>query len=494
MVRAPRRLWAACVLSMWLTSPSTAVANGNVSHQWVTRTAAAQTPQGGSLYALVNDEALVGARDTGTRFPDWGYTPSATSDERIAGESAHWEPVQEGYRQFILANYAPPWSDEARLHLAFYLGMNAHGMGDQTYDSMFFERSRFYEPGNHDLFDQDTDVMWAATAGPGDVPPSWIPVAPLLELFDTVAGVSIDGTSMATEVGVVGIAIGLVNAIAAQPKQVAAAEANFPWAAAHDHDATTPGNPGLAAEVVRRYWRSNWALLHGDPIPRPVLWTHPADGAALHPTDAASIESWISIVFARGLAASELSAEQFHVVDTNGVELPIAVHLFYGDQSHVVHLKPGGDLLADETYVVTVDPGTQTIHGEALQGWSFTFSTGKRGPAPLNDDSFWDEPDPYGEDPAGGTTGGSTGGTTGGTTGEPAPLDESGVDDSDANGSTGASVTGTGGPTAAPQGESSGGCGCRNTGGGRGALTLFVLLVLATSRSRKRAASASVEG
>jgi len=480
MVRTRRRVWLTLALAAGAAGPTTAAANGNVSHQWITRSAAAQTPADGSLYALVNDEAVVGARDTGTRFPDWGYTPRATADERAAGESAHWEPVQEGYRQWIVANYAPPWSDEARQHLAFYLGMTSHGMGDQTYDSMFFERSRFYEPGDHGQFDQDTDVMWAATAGPGDVPTQWIPSEPLLDLFSDVAGVAVDETSMSGKVSVVGVAMELVNLLAADPRQVAAAEASFPWAADHDHDAVTPGNPGLAAEIVRRYWRSNWALLHGDSIPRPVLWTHPADGAAEHAVDSASIESWISVVFARGLSARQLTAARFHVVDSAGAELPISIDLFYGDQSHVVHLKPGAPLLADEVYVVTVDPGVQTIHGERLQGWSFTFSTGADAPRPINDDSFWDEPDPYPDDDV-------PSGTTGASTGDAPGLDESA--DGDVEGSSGVVSVDTGGTTGsgAPQdSESSSGCGC-TTGPQRGALGLLMFVLLgATIRRRPR--------
>ncbi|MFY0533989.1 hypothetical protein [Nannocystis pusilla] len=101
--------------------------------------------------------------------------------------------------------------------------------------------------------------------------------------------------------GLVGFAIHAVSAIAADPEGLADAEADFPWAAAHDDDPATPGNPPSEAEIARRYWQSNWALLHGEPLPRPVLWTFPADGASGHATEAASIESWISIVFPRGL-------------------------------------------------------------------------------------------------------------------------------------------------------------------------------------------------
>lgn len=440
------------LIAALLLAPSFASANGNVSHQWVTQAAAEQTPAEGSLRDLVGDEALREILHTGTMYPDWGYTPGASTEEREAGESSHWEPVQDGYRQWIMENYAPPWSDEARQHLAFYLGLSSHGMADQTYDAMFFERSRFFMPGDHSDFDQDTDVMWAATTGPGVPPKVWVPAAPLIDLFASLVGVTIVEADMTQQLGFVGVGISGVNLLAEDPAQVASAEADYPWAAMHDDDSAIPGNPPHEAEIVRRYWRSNWALLHGDAIPRSVLWTHPADGGANHAQDAASIESWISVVFARGLSAPTLAASQFHVLDSTGAEVPIEIDLFYGDESHVVHVKPLEDLASDEVYVVEVDAGVATIHGESLEGFSFTFSTGARGPTPLRDDGFWDEPDPYGDEPTGGSSSGGGADDTGGTT--TASNGESGTTEGSAAVSTGTD----GGPAGENEGGS--GCGC----------------------------------
>jgi len=448
-----------------LTIPAAANGNGNVSHQWVTHAAIDATPEGGSLRLLVDDAALRPMLDTGTMFPDWGYTPGATAQERDAGEASHWEPVQDAYREWILANYAPPWSEDARRHLAFYLGMTSHGMADQSYDAMFFERSEFYDPVDHSEFDQDTDVMWAATTGPGMVPRAWIPAAPMLELFQSIVGVGIDEPSMTQQVGFVGVGIAGVNLLADDPAQVAAAEADYPWAAVHDDDPAVPGNPPHEAEIVRRYWRSNWALLHGDTLPRPVLWTHPADGSAGHDITAVSIESWISVVFARALSAAALDVGQFHVVDSSGGEVPLQLQLFYGDGSHVVHLRPMIDLLPDEVYVVTVDPDVTTIHGESLPGWSFTFSTGDRAVPPLNDDGVWDVPDPYGEDDGGSSGGEGTSGGVADETGSAGSTTTIGTSTTtgDAPSTSGSSTAGASGGD-----EGAGGCGCVQSERGRG--------------------------
>lgn len=464
-------------LLLALSLPAEAAANGNVSHQWISKTAAERVPADGSLRALASDPTLRQALYTGTMFPDWGYTPGTTPDERDAGEASHWEPVQEAYRRWIADTYAPPWSDEARLHLAFYLGMTSHGIADQTYDAMFFERSEFYENKDHSAFDTDTDVLWAGATGPGEVPTAWIPTDVLLDLFAAIVGKTIDPSSMKQKANLVGFGILAVSTAASDPAEVADAAAAFPWADAHDDDAVTPGNPPSEAEVARRYWQSNWALLHGDPLPRPVLWTAPADGGAEHAIQSASIESWVSIVFARALDEQALSAAQFHVVDSMGVPAPITIDLFYGNGSHVVHIKPTSDLIDDEVYTVTVDPGVQTIHAESLAGWSFTFSTGPVGPPPLRDDAFWDVPDGYA--PAG---------------------ESSGAADTDSTGSTGSSsggegLTDTGNPgassgsaTSPGAGGTEGGCACRASDArSGGALTLLLLTPLVGRRRRRRA-------
>ncbi len=470
------------LLALLSLLPATAAANGNVSHQWISKRATERVPAAGSLAALVGDPSLRQALFTGTMFPDWGYTPGATADERDAGEASHWEPVQDAYRRWIVEHYAPPWSDEARLHLAFYLGMTSHGIADQSYDAMFFERSRFYEAKDHSAFDTDTDVLWAGATGPGEVPTAWIPTDPLLELFASIVGKTINPSSLKQKVGLVGFAILAVSTGAGDPAELADAAAAFPWAAEHDEDLTTPGNPPAEAEIARRYWQSNWALLHGDPPPRPVLWTFPADGGAEHATQAASIESWISIVFARALDEQALAAAQVHVVDSMGVEAPIALDLFYGNGSHVLHLKPTSDLLDDEVYVVTVDPGVQTIHGESLAGWSFTFSTGLEGPPPVQGDAFWDLPDAYPSEDA--SSSGEPDTDTLGTSGDAVTSAGSEGGSTASTAATGAASDATG--TTGAEGGAPEGCACCAGAPRPRDVAPLLVLILAGARRRRR--------
>lgn len=483
---APRLALASSLALVLALLSGEAGANGNVSHQWISRTAATRVPAAGSLHALVNDPALRQALFTGTMFPDWGYTPGATVDEREAGEASHWEPVQDAYRRWITDNYAPPWSDEARLHLAFYLGMTSHGIADQSYDAMFFERSEFYENKDHDKFDGDSDVLWVGATGPGEVPTPWVPTTPLIDLFATVVGAPVEVGSMTQQLNLIGLAIYAVSTGGSDPELVAKAAANFPWAAAHHQDSATPGNPPHEAEIARRYWQSNWALLHGDPLPRPVLWTFPADGGAEHAVEGASIESWVTIVFARALDQQALVGSQFHVVDSMQIEAPIELSLFYGNGSHVVHLKPSSGLIDDEIYRVTVDPGVKTIHGESLAGWSFTFSTGLVAPPPVQDDGFWDMADGYGDDDGSSSSSGGASASSSDGSGSSGEV-VTGADSQDGTGAT-SPATDAGGPTSAgavPDATDAG-CGCQSSGTTSDAAIAASLLALTPIVGRRR--------
>ena len=214
-----------------------------------------------------------------------------------------------------------------------------------------------------------------------------------------------------------------------------------------------------------------------------MLWTHPADGSAGHETTVVSIESWISVVFARALSAAALDVGRFHVVDSSGGEVPLQLQLFYGDGSHVVNLRPMVDLFPDEVYVVTVDPDVATIHGESLPGWSFTLSTGDRAVPPLNDDGVWDVPDPYGDDGEG-TGGEDTSGGAADETGSAGSTTAVGTSTTtgDAPSTSGSSTAG-----AARGDEGSGGCGCVQSepNGGSGGLLGLVLGWLAGLRRRR---------
>lgn len=347
-----------------------ALANGQTTHVWITLHARDHLPAG-ELRELVLRADLEQMLINGAMFPDGGY---AVDDPY--GEIAHWEPLQDPYLAWIREGYDAPWPDEAAEHIAFALGMASHGMADQVFDSLYMERAKVYDADSDWAgvsMDEATDVAYAAAVGGLAAPLQWIPYDPLLALFESEGGHLVEEDTL--DAGQLGlqIAIAFVAAAASQPELVAGYEAEYPWATAHLLD-DIAGAPPCEGEIVAAYWQALWNRLHDAPT-SPVLATFPDHGAYGHPVAYDSVESRVSIVFARGLEQVSLGPEDFTVVDSAGESHAFDVNLFYREASHVVHLIPVADWPADEDVTVTIAPGIRTFDGETLEGASFAFST-----------------------------------------------------------------------------------------------------------------------
>jgi MYXO-CTERM domain-containing protein len=429
-----------------LLAAAPALANGQSTHLWITHDAVTHVPEG-PLAAFLTRPELAKMFDNGTMFPDGGYP---LGDDYA--EIAHWEPFQISYLNWIMATYPAPLSDEGSEHLAFLLGMASHGMADQVFDSMYGERVKTYD-GAFGEFDTASDLIMMSYFEPMMAPGDWVPYDVFDSLYDQ-AGYDVDPERMMSGQNLLRIAVNSVGIFSQMPDKVAEAAAPFPWGSAHLLDEDVNGAPPCEGEVVARYWRVLWALAHGQPLLGPVLASMPPDGGANHPIDMSSIESWVTIVTSRGLEDASLTEASFHVVAEGGESIPLVLWHYYGQDAHVVHLRPQQDLAADTVYTVTMDPGVQTIHGEALEGYEFRFSTGAQGPDLIVPEWPADhDPNP---DPGDGDGDGDPGdGDPGDGDGDPGDGDG---DPGDGDGDTGAGTDSSGGE--APAAGDAGGCGC----------------------------------
>jgi MYXO-CTERM domain-containing protein len=427
-----------------LALPATAQANGQSAHLWITEHALQEHLPPGPLADLLTEFRQ--QLDNGTMFPDGGYP---LGDDYA--EIAHWEPFQGAYLDWIVREQESLITGPGARNLAFVLGMNSHGMADQLFDSLYMERVKRID-GESDELDTTSDIVFASLVGPRVVPEDWIPSATFITLYEEVAGYTVDPAQMNLGQSLLRFAVEAVNEGSMDAQTVQDAADRYPWGNAHLMDPAVPGNPPCEGEIIARYWQSQWELAHERGLYRPVLDSRPRDGGSAHPTDSTSIDSWITVVFSRGLDG--VTADDFTVApEAGGDDVPITTDLFYGVDSHVAHLKPGADLEPDTVYVVTVHPGVQTIHGESLDGWSFRFSTGDTGPEPINP--------PWAE---------GLGGDDGGETGS----DDGGDETSGGSGDGGEPATGEGGA-----------CACTADGGGPSG-GAAVLILLAMGRRRRR--------
>lgn len=360
-----------------LLASSSAFANGLTTHVWISLEARRHLPEG-PLRDLVMREDLADALVSGTIFPDGGY---AIGDGY--GELAHWEPFQLGYLEWIAARYAPPWSAEAEGHIAFLLGLASHGMADQVFDSLYLTRAQRYDAESdwrrHSV-DEATDVVFASHVGAQPVPRRWLPVDQLQAVLEEGAGHRVDEMTMVRGHSLASFAVAIVGMLGEDPEAVRAYRAQFPWATTHLLDPSIPGSPPNEARVVARYWEHLWERLHARAgAEPPVLATVPEDGSLGHTRTATSVEARITVVFARRFLRREVSAEHFRLESSAGRRVPLAIDLFYGNDSHVVHLIPEEDLEPETDYTVTVRPELTFADGGGL-GAPFTFSVSTRSP------------------------------------------------------------------------------------------------------------------
>ncbi len=351
------------ILPALLLFGQAALANGQTTHVWITREATTRVPAG-DLHDLVNNPDLEPMLVHGTMFPDGGYPLG-----HPYGESAHWEPLQTRYLDWIKATYSIPYSGEALLHIAFLMGMGSHGLADQTFDAFYLNRSQLYDGelgwANGFSMDEATDFKWASLTSGQDVPERWLPGDVLVELF-AEEGIEVNVDTLHSGQDLLEIAVGAVGASASVGGDLSRYEEQFPWAMTNLENTDLPGVPDYEADVVASYWAEIWDRLHSRSGAELIDRTWPEDGGYGLTTDATSPDARVSIIFKQGLYGADLTPELFTVVDSSGAVHDVDIWLYYGNDSHIVHLVPQSDWPEDDWLTVTVGEGLPTRTGATL--------------------------------------------------------------------------------------------------------------------------------
>ena len=363
------------LLCILLGAPS-ARANGNFSHVWIA-VDALQYLEDGALRDLLGREDLRRMLRNGAMFPDGGY---AVGDGY--GELSHWEPFHRTYLEWIRETYAPPWSDEAARHIAFLMGMTAHGIADQLYDGMYLTRHGHYDEHGSEAtmlgVDGATDACFAKTQGAMEPPDPWVPAADLAPLYEVLTGHLVEPDTLSQGQSFVVVAILAANDATTNPGVVEKYMDIYPWGCGHQDDPTAPGSPPTHGPTVASVWQAHWDRLHGsEAFDQPLAGTF-ATGMTLFdvPMDAGTPDSWVSFVLARGIDPATVSGSNITVLSSKGEAHPVNLHLYYGHNSHLVNIKPQEDWAPDTEYTVTISPLT-SWDGETLDGpRHFSFSTG----------------------------------------------------------------------------------------------------------------------
>ena len=357
--------------------PQSARACGNYTHLWAA-TDALNYLDDGDLKDILARPGALNALKNGANFPDGGY---AVHD--AYGETSHWDPMHQAYLQWIMQTYQKPYSDEAALHIAFLMGMAAHGMSDQLYDGMYLERHEVYDPQPTSEpmvgLDGATDACFAAKMGPIGLPTTWVPADVVAPFYPALDGHTVAPKTIENGQSLVLIAVMAANDAAANPTKIAEYTATYPWACEHQDDATVPGSPPTHGKVIARYWLVLWGRLQGDsPASQPLLGSFYSvtDQPYAQTLDSADPASWVSFVMPFGLAPSTINADSVVVTSVDGTVPPVAVNVYYGVNSHLVNIMPQQNWSPDTNYTVTVSAPAGSWDNIVLEGSrSFDFTT-----------------------------------------------------------------------------------------------------------------------
>lgn len=347
-----------------LLAGGAALANGQSSHVWISLHALEHLPEG-ELRELLTEPELLPWLENGTMFPDGGY-PLGDGYAEIA----HWEPFQNRFRDAIAARCEEPYTDECRQDIAFLLGMASHGMADQVFDALYYERGRQYDPSENfaaHSFDQSTDVALMAAVGRVEVPEDHVPYEELVELYREY-GHEVDRDTLETGQSLLRVAILWVGNASEDEALLASETAWFPWMSANIADPDLPGAPFCEGRVVAAYWQSVWRRLRGDLRFEPELLASFPEGGFGLDTDGSRVESRISLVFSQAIDTASLDDARVQVRDGAGQVVPTSAWMYYGDGSHVLHLASPTGWQPESDYTVTVGAGLRTLDGQESAG------------------------------------------------------------------------------------------------------------------------------
>ncbi|MEC7241040.1 MAG: Ig-like domain-containing protein [Myxococcota bacterium] len=348
-----------------------ALANGQTTHMWISHEALEVLPEG-DLKSFLEQPEHLAALENGTMFPDGGYAVG-----HPYGETAHWEPFQGLFRDWILDNYQGPEDPAAGRDVAFYLGMASHGMADQVFDALYMERSKQKDAAfgwsTGESLDTSSDIVWAWETGSQVPPEAWVP--PIMKTLFAEVGIEIDDETLMLGQERLGLAIDFVGVSGQIESGVETHRAHFPWACNHLTDRSVPGGPYSEAEIIAHYWMDLWDELHGDSLDLEVLATFPGEGGREHHKASEDVESRLTVVFNRSLLSREVQ-EATVLLEGEGAVPVLDPWLFYRDDSHVLHLDPDVNWSDNTDYTVTLKEGIEGTDGRALQSdFVLNFST-----------------------------------------------------------------------------------------------------------------------
>jgi hypothetical protein len=368
------------VIFLSLLAGASADAHGIWGHIHVTGWAIENLPPG-ELSDFLSEPEVMNAALYGAAYCDSGYFPrdeAVNRYSRIYGEHNHWEPFVENYVQWMAVNDPPPWDDlESRKRIGFLMGVAAHGLQDELFDSLFLYQVAYHDDGSQENADPGTDGFFAQDGWIRFIPEPYYPVELLLEVYaplgpEITEDIIANGNDLMQRVYVndtLGPIVAESNGDLYRPE--------LPWTAEHYLDPDIPGS--LRSEIVptARYMESIWERLHDRWEEEDlVIHTYPELPRQLLTGDNENPGSWLTLVFGRGVQTNTAS---FTLEDGegSGVEFVRRSTRWGGEGSwsRLARVEPSEPLAPGAEYRLELQAGTTMIglDDPTASAWSMQF-------------------------------------------------------------------------------------------------------------------------
>ncbi|MBW2458550.1 MAG: hypothetical protein JRI68_28890 [Deltaproteobacteria bacterium] len=348
--------WTGSALALVLvTSAAPAAATGMIGHIYVSELALERLPAGELRSVLEERQSLW---ENGSFFPDSGY---AAGDPY--GELAHWAEFVEAYLQWIRSNHTPPYTTGgAADHVAVLMGAASHGMVDQTFDILFWDRVAAVD-GDASELDTGMDAWLVADRDRHAAEGVHIDAVALAELFGTHLDHVVTPTTIAEGMDTAIMGQKVVELMLAPGDKF---RDDMPWGAGSYLDPEVPGSYPWSAEVVWRYWQNLWRRLHGDlDLAESVIGTHPSSAGPRLAVNHESLDSYVTVFVGHGIDRDSIDAQTVRVEEADGQVVPTQIRLRGDRWAGTIQLQPMGDWAYETTYSLIVEQ-VVTLNGEPL--------------------------------------------------------------------------------------------------------------------------------
>ena len=365
-----RSLAALAFLLAGIGVTATASATGMQGHIYMAQCAAEQVtdPRLRALFDAHRNDLSNGAF-----FPDSGYT----ADDHDQGEIPHWEQYVQGYVEVIRARYEKPFDDaEAQAHVAFLMGLAAHGITDSTFDSLLYERADQVDPGDMKDFDMAMDIFLVHDHPRYYLPEIAIDTKTQSEIFQQKINHPVSPEAIEKAMSTAWSGISVVSDFL----YVGADEwgTKFPWARKSLRDPRTPGGYPFGARVTAGYYREILRRLDGNPSASDVvIGAYPDDAYPLATLDSTRPDGKIVLFFGEGMDRATIDDAVVTVRDATGEVVPTTVSVYRGDQwANVLRVTAQAPWQPSTKYTAVLHKSIKTLSGASpTEDLVFSFTT-----------------------------------------------------------------------------------------------------------------------